>query len=70
MKKLLVLPDLLDRLMSFEAGELDEQNEKIVELFQNLVDTGFAWQLQGNYGRIASAMIREGFIRPAKRINA
>lgn len=52
--------DLLDSIMSFESGELEF--EEAVTLFQHLVDTGMAWQLQGMYGRVARNLIEEGYI--------
>lgn len=52
--------DYVGAIMDYEAGELDD--EKVVELFQYLVDTGIAWQLQGSYGRKAQLMILSGEI--------
>ena len=49
---------LLDKIIAYEAGELDEP--RTVELFQELIDTGLAWQLQGSYGRTAQALIKAG----------
>jgi hypothetical protein len=42
-------------------AELDE--EKMIELFQHLVDTNLAWQLQGHYGRTATALIEAGVVQ-------
>jgi hypothetical protein len=50
----------LDLIIAFENGELDEDG--IIALFQSLVDSGLAWQLQGCYGRQAAAMIEKGLI--------
>jgi len=52
--------DRVNAIIAFEEGELD--GDKVVELFQHLVDTGLAWQLQGNYGRTAMALIEAGLI--------
>lgn len=48
----------LDRMIAWEEGELDF--EETVALFQELIDTGLAWQLQGMYGRAAMDLIRAG----------
>jgi hypothetical protein len=52
------MPDL-DKLIAFENGELDF--DEVVDLFQNLIDTGLAWTLQGFYGRTAAQLIDDGF---------
>jgi len=51
--------DQLDMMMAWENGELSYDDT--IMLFQNLIDTGLAWQLQGSYGRMASAMIQDGY---------
>ena len=50
--------DLVDKIMDFENGEMDQ--EEIVEFFQELINNGMAWSLQGHYGRTAQALIRLG----------
>ena len=52
--------DRVGAILAYECGELDD--EKAVELFQNLVDTGIAWSLQGHYGRTALALIDAGLV--------
>jgi len=50
--------DQVSQVMAYEAGELSD--EETVALFQSLIDTGLAWQLQGSYGRAAAALIEAG----------
>ena len=51
------MPDL-DLIIAYEAGELE--HDEIVDLFQNLINSGAAWRLQGHYGRTAAALIESG----------
>jgi len=39
--------------------ECDDQ-EKILEAWQHLIDTGLAWSLQGWFGRTAESLIQQG----------
>lgn len=55
--------DVVGLIIEYETGGLSE--EKTLELFQFLVDTGQAWQLQGHYGRMAKALIEKGYIHAA-----
>ncbi len=50
--------DSLSSIIDFENGQLNEQ--ETIEFFQDLIDSGQAWRLQGSYGRTAMAMIRGG----------
>jgi hypothetical protein len=55
--------NLVMDIMDFECGEITE--ERLLAMFQYLVDTGMAWQLQGFYGRTAEALIEAGHITKA-----
>lgn len=50
--------DQVDNIIAYEQGELDE--EDTITLFQSLINSGLAWQLQGSYGRTAMAMVDAG----------
>jgi hypothetical protein len=52
--------DITSDIIAFESGELDQDG--VIELFQNLVDSGLAWSLQGSYGRTAQALIQAGLV--------
>tara|TARA_A100001515_G_scaffold43543_1_gene34317 strand:- start:500 stop:670 length:171 start_codon:yes stop_codon:yes gene_type:complete len=54
------MDDLTQKIVNYEKGELDA-NETCA-LFQELVDSGLAWNLQGHYGRTAYALIEAGLI--------
>ena len=53
--------DTLDRIIAYEQGELEDEHE-VIALFQELVNTGLAWQLQGSYGRTAAQLISLGLV--------
>ena len=58
------MPDI-NSLVAYENGELDI--EDTFDLFQDLIDSGLAWQLQGHYGRTAQALIDEGYCMESVR---
>lgn len=49
---------IVDSIMQYESGDMSVEDTRV--LFQHLVDTGLAWQLQGHYGRTAQRMIDAG----------
>lgn len=51
--------DLVDKIIVYEQGEMDEI--EMVEFFQELIDSGKCWTLQGHYGRTAMALIESGY---------
>lgn len=52
--------DLVGEIIAFESGDTDD--DRVITLFQHLVDTGMAWTLQGTYGRIARDLINAGLV--------
>ena len=57
--------DSIDRIIAYEQGELEE--DAIIALFQELVNSGLAWSLQGHYGRTASNLIRAGLVTQGEK---
>lgn len=51
---------MLDMLMAYEDGALD--SELVPVLFQNLVDSGLIFSLQGHYVRVAKELVEAGLI--------
>lgn len=47
-------------IIAYEGGQMTEQEE--IRFFQELVNTGQAWSLQGSYGRRASQLLKAGVI--------
>ena len=50
----------IGKIIAYEQGELS--HDDTLELFQELVDTGMAWKLQGCYGRTAQSLLDAGEI--------
>lgn len=51
--------DTVSAIMEYESGEMSD--EDTIEFFQELIDSGLCWRLQGHYGRTAQALIDEGY---------
>lgn len=49
---------IFDKIIAYENGDLFE--DEMIDLFQELIDTGMLWQLQGHYGRMAMRLINAG----------
>lgn len=49
------------RIVDYEQGETN--NEETLVLFSELIETGWAWKLQGHYGRTARQFIDSGLIQ-------
>jgi hypothetical protein len=50
--------DRVGFIIDFESGALSE--EETIAGFQNLINDGSVWQLQGCYGRTAARLIEAG----------
>jgi hypothetical protein len=50
---------MINQVIAYEQGELDE--EGIIDMFQQLINSGLAWEMQGSYGRTAKALIDAGY---------
>ena len=51
---------LVDKIISYESGELPEG--EILELFSELIKTGTICTLQGCYQRTAQSLVDNGYI--------
>lgn len=58
------LPDF-SAFEAYESGEMTGDEE--IAFFQQLIDSGHAWRLQGHYGRTAMHLIECGVCTPPKR---
>jgi len=58
--------NLTDLITQYENGELAPENT--LTLFAELIKTGQAWSLQGQYGRTAQGLIDAGYIGKTGKI--
>ena len=47
------------KLVEYENGEMSD--DATISFFQELINDGSAWSLQGHYGRTATALIQAGY---------
>jgi hypothetical protein len=62
--------DQFTAVMIAEGVEDAESEEQYVEAWQQLIDTGLAWQLQGFFGRTAYRMIEAGLCRARPQVTS
>lgn len=48
----------LGKIMAWENGEMNDEDTAI--FFQELINSGLCWKLQGCYGRMAKDLIEAG----------
>ena len=48
----------VSKIIAYENGEMSK--EEAISFFQDLINTGLAWKLQGHYGRVATSLIESG----------
>jgi len=51
--------NLVGQIIKYENGSMEEK--EMISFFQDLINNGMAWNLQGHYGRTAMALIEEGY---------
>lgn len=51
---------LVSQVVEYESGEMGDS--EMVLFFQDLVNSGMAWELQGHYGRTAMKLIEAGVV--------
>ena len=56
--------DLVEKIQKYEEGNMP--SKEMIIFFQELVNSGLAWNLQGHYGRMAELLIAHGDIEPPK----
>ena len=47
--------DLVEKIQKYEEGKLP--SKEMLTFFQELVNSGLAWNLQGHYSRMAEVLI-------------
>lgn len=54
----------VNNIIAYEDGTLSE--EDTIKMFQEMIDDGSVWGLQGHYGRTAMALIDAGLCQHSK----
>ena len=50
--------DIFDAIIDIECNDVTQ--ERYIECYQTLIDSGVVWELQGTHGRTASMLISQG----------
>ena len=52
------------KIIEYESGELEY--DEVIDMFQEMIDDGTVWGLQGSYGRMAHALIQSRVCTPGR----
>ena len=52
------MADIVSKIIAYESGEMTE--EEMINFFQEIINSGAVWELQGSYGRMAIQLIEAG----------
>ena len=52
------MKDFINKIIAYEEGSMDDAD--VIPFFQELIDSGFAWRLQGHYERTARSLLGAG----------
>ena len=58
--------DTVSGIIEYESGLMTD--EETIEFFQELINSGLCWQLQGHYGRTAMILIENGYCQKKEDI--
>jgi len=58
--------DVVAKIIAWENGDMSA--EDTIAFFQELIDSGTVWKLQGSYGRTARALIEAGYCRQTQGV--
>ena len=53
-----MIPDI-NKIIEYEDGSMTQ--EDTIEFFQEMINSGIVWKLQGHYGRMAKQLIEGGY---------
>jgi hypothetical protein len=53
----------INKIIKYESDEMDQ--EEVIEFFQELINSGYVWRLQGHYGSTALRLIEYGLCQRA-----
>ncbi len=61
------MSEFVDKICRYEEGQMTD--EEMISFFQELVNSGMAWSLQGHYGRTAMYLIESGYVHKPEELN-
>ena len=61
------MSEFVDKICRYEEGQMTD--EEMISFFQELVNSGMAWSLQGHYGRTAMHLIENGYVQKPEELN-